>query len=71
LRHAREFFEQIVDYQNIRLAFLKSLRGKRASLAVIRFCKNVDENLEKIRSRLNAPPIQWGSYRSLGTHKGA
>jgi retron-type reverse transcriptase len=55
-------FEQIGDYQNIRLAFLKTIRGKRKSPETVRFCRDIDGNLEKIKQRLSSPDIQWGTY---------
>jgi hypothetical protein len=56
-------FDKVIDYQNIRLAFLKAIRGKRSSPAVIRFCAQVDNNLARIRRRLEAYPLQWGNYQ--------
>jgi retron-type reverse transcriptase len=58
-------FEKITAYQNIRLAFLKTLKGKRASPAALLFCRDIDGNLEKIRNRLAAKPVVWGPYTSF------
>jgi retron-type reverse transcriptase len=58
-------FEKVIDYQNIRLAFLKAVRGKRFSAAVIKFCANTDSNLKKIREELVTLQCGWGNYRSF------
>jgi retron-type reverse transcriptase len=58
-------FEDIAGYHNIRLAFLKAIRGKRSSSEVTLFCQNVDRNLRAIQNRLMAGDIQWGRYRSF------
>ncbi|GHV22420.1 hypothetical protein FACS189494_09230 [Spirochaetia bacterium] len=61
----KNFFEKIVDYQNIRFAFLKAMRGKRASPEVIFFCRNIEENLRSIKTRLLSENYEWGTYRSF------
>jgi hypothetical protein len=60
-------FDRIADYQNIRLAFLKALRGNRSSPGVIQFCQDLDRNLEGVRQKLLNPqaPSLWGNYRSF------
>jgi retron-type reverse transcriptase len=65
MKRQNRLFERIADYQNIRLAFLKTLRGKRSSAQAILFCGNADGNLETIRRRLNREPITWGGYTSF------
>jgi len=63
-RHNR-LFEQIVDYNNIRHAFLKALRGNRNGLSAINFCKNIEKNLIIVRDKLNFLNCGWGNYRSF------
>ena len=58
-------FEQIIDYNNIRLAFLKAVRGNRNSPAVINFCRNTDNNLAALRRKLLSPNCPWGGYSSF------
>ena len=58
-------FEQIIDYNNIRLAFLKALRGNRSSPAAVNFCKNTEENLAAVREKLLTLRCGWGDYRSF------
>jgi len=56
---------QIVDYQNLRLAWLKALRGKRKSNGALLFSRNIDINIEKIKTRLQSDNPEWGNYRSF------
>jgi retron-type reverse transcriptase len=65
MKRRNYLFEQITNYQNIRLAFLKAIRGKRSSSEVLLFCRNVDTGMENIKNRLCSKNIQWGAYRSF------
>jgi len=58
-------FEGIIDYQNIRLAFLKALRGNRSSSAAVHFCQNIDNNLALLRNKLLTLNCRWGGYHSF------
>lgn len=63
-------FEQIIDYHNIRLAFLKAVKGNRSSQSVINFCKNTKKNylaknLAAVREKLCALNCGWGNYYSF------
>jgi hypothetical protein len=58
-------FEQIADYSNIRLAFLKAIRGNRGSPSAIKFCRAIDKNLASVRDKLLALQCGWGGYRSF------
>lgn len=58
-------FEAIVDRQNLALAFLKALRGKRRSADALVFCRAVDANLATVRERFLALDPEWGPYRSF------
>jgi retron-type reverse transcriptase len=65
MKRANSLFEEIVDYRNIRLAFLKAIRGKRSSVPVLLFCRDVDGGLARIRRRFLSGDVQWGPYRSF------
>lgn len=56
---------QIFDYQNLRLAWLKALRGKRKSNAVLLFSRDLNTNLNAIRKRLESNNPDWGHYRQF------
>jgi len=58
-------FEQIIDYNNIRLAFLKALRGNRSSSSAINYCQNINNNLAVLREKLITLNPEWGGYRSF------
>lgn len=60
-----DLLPQIIDYQNLRLAWLKALRGKRKCNAVLLFSRNIDANLTKIKTRLESDNPGWGNYRSF------
>ena len=65
MKRSRFLFNQIIDFENIRLAWLKAKRGKTFSYAVIAFNKDVNGNLEKIRQRLMSQNPDWGNYRQF------
>ncbi|HHU35982.1 MAG TPA: hypothetical protein GXZ47_02000 [Treponema sp.] len=65
MKRQNHLFELIIEYQNIRLAFIKAIRGKRNSTSVLLFCRNIDKNLAKIRKRLETLNPNWGHYRSF------
>ena len=65
MKRQNNFFEQIIDYHNIRLAFLKAIRGNRTSPAVISFCQDTGNNLAAIREKLQTLNCGWGDYRSF------
>jgi hypothetical protein len=58
-------FGAVVDYANIRLAFLKAMRGNRKSPAACYFCQNIESNLAVIRGKLSSLQCDWGNYRSF------
>jgi hypothetical protein len=62
MKRRNNLFANIVDYANIRMAFLKAIRGKRSTAEALLFCRNVDAHLNEIRTRLLSEHIQWGAY---------
>jgi hypothetical protein len=65
MKRQNHLFEQMVEYGNIRLAFLKAIRGKRSSPAVINFCRNTGSNLAVLRDTLYTLNCEWGNYHSF------
>jgi len=61
-------FDRITEYGNIRLAFLKAMRGNRESPQARLFCQNTDANLNTLRERLATLDCGWGGYRSFIIH---
>ena len=58
-------FDQIIERSNIRLAFLKAIKGNRSSRSVINFCQNTWFNLDVIQNKLRTMNPGWGCYRSF------
>jgi len=58
-------FENIVTYNNIRLAFLKAVRGNRSSPQAVNYCRNLDNNLSLLRTKLLTLNCGWGGYKSF------
>ena len=65
MKRRSRIFEQIVDYHNIRRAFLAAIRGNRESPAVINFCRNTAGNLAILREKLRSLECDWGGYHSF------
>jgi hypothetical protein len=65
MKRKNRLFEQVVDYNNVRLAFLKALRGNRGSHSAVNFCKNIEKNLAAVRDKITSLDCGWGSYRSF------
>ncbi len=62
MKRVGNLIEQIADYDNIQLAFIKSRRGKQAKQEVIAFRNNYDENIKNIRESLLSGNIHIGNY---------
>ena len=65
MKRRNNLFEEIVEYGNIRMAFLKAIQGKRSTAEVLLFCRTVDAHLHEIRTRLLAEPVRWGEYHNF------
>jgi len=68
MKRAASLFEPMIDYQNIRLAFLKAIRGIRDTPAVIAFRQNTGPNLENIREKMRSLHCGWGGYYQFVIH---
>ena len=62
MKRATSLFNQIVSYENVRLAWLKARKGKRSKPVVRNFYKNVNLNLEKVQKNLKSNPLVLSSY---------
>ena len=65
MKRTNYLFENIIDFNNIRLAFLKAIRGNRSSPSVINYCKNIYYNLAILREKLIMLNCGWGGYQSF------
>jgi retron-type reverse transcriptase len=65
MKRQNHLIEQITDYNNIRGAYLKALRGNRNSTDALAFARHLDRNLGSIREKLASGQCNWGNYRSF------
>jgi RNA-directed DNA polymerase len=63
MKRVGRLYEAILEPDNLKLALLKALRGKRNSAAALAFCRDVPGNLGLVRQRLASLEPRWGSYR--------
>ncbi len=60
--------EKIADADNLRLAWLKAVRGKCDHPAVLRYRENLSDNLHKLGESLCRGDRQWGPYHMFTIH---
>ena len=65
MKRTGNLLQYITVYPNIRLAWLKTLRGKRNSPSAVRFARYLDMNLNQVQARLNSLDPGWGNYRKF------
>jgi len=63
MKRAGNLIERIADADNLRLAFWKASKGKRAKADVLAFRADLDGQLRSLREELLAGSIHWGPYR--------
>jgi len=68
MKRAGRFFEQIIDRDNLRLAFARALRGKRSRPEAHDFGRHLDRNLEAMAAQLRAETIPVGRFRQFVIH---
>jgi len=68
MKRAGNLYERIAEPENLRLAFLKSIRGKRSKPDVIAYTGNLDANLRQLREQLLAEQVDVGHYHFFTVH---
>jgi hypothetical protein len=68
MKRTGNLFERIVERDNLRLAFLKALRGKRDRRDAQRFAQRLDQNLEEMAEQLRAGSFPLGRYQQFIIH---
>jgi retron-type reverse transcriptase len=68
MRRAGNLIERIADADNLRLAFWKASRGKRAKATVLKFRENLHAELRELREGLLTGTLEWGPYRTFMIH---
>ena len=62
MKRAKSLFNQIISYDNVRLAWLKARRHKTSKNDVKNFSKNVNKNLLIVQKNLKSKPAILSSY---------
>lgn len=62
MKRAKSLFNQIISYENLRLAWLKARKGKTSKKSVINFSRNVNQNLKSVYDRMICEPPVFSSY---------
>lgn len=62
MKRVGQLYEQIAEPENLRLAFLKSVRGKRSKSEVVSYTTHLSENLNLLREQLLARQVDAGHY---------
>lgn len=65
MKRKDNLFEQITDFNNLRTAYLKALKGKRFSNTALIFDLKADENLYRMKTVLEKNAYKIGNYRQF------
>ena len=65
MKRADNLFEQITDLENLKLAYLKAMKGKRYTPAALIYGNKVDENLFSLKVQLENEIYNHGKYRQF------
>ena len=68
MKRAGNLYASIAEPENLRLAFLKAVRGKRGKLEVIEYTARLEENLHLLRDQLLACQVDAGHYHFFTVH---
>lgn len=62
MKRIKSLFNQIINYDNVRLAWIKARKGKSSKQSVMQFSKDVNANLLKVQRNLKSKPPVLSSY---------
>lgn len=65
MRRANHLFERIADWDNLRIAVAKALRGKRRKTDAKLFVKQLDRNLERLRNNILSGAVVVGNVKQF------
>ena len=68
MRRIGYLYDDIADYENLRLAFWKASKGKRHVKEVIRFQMDLANKLSTMQSQLRQDSLDLGHYRFFQVH---
>ena len=63
MKRAGQLMPSIIAADNLRLAFVKTVRGKRQTRCVVEFEKNLDDNLRCLAEEIRTCSRKWGPYK--------
>ena len=61
-KHYKNLYKYIYDFENLKLAWLKSIKGKRLNKDVLLFRQNLDKNLYILQKSLQSNNVSIGKY---------
>jgi len=68
MKRAGNLYERIAEPENLRLAFLKAIRGKRGKAEILAYAANLDANLRLLRDQLLDERVDVGHYHFFTVH---
>jgi len=68
VKRAGNLIERIAEADNLRLAFWKASKGKRAKSEVLRFREDLDRRVRDLRDELLSGRVRWGPYHTFMIH---
>lgn len=68
MKRAGDLYERIAEPENLRLAFIKAIRGKRGKADVIAYSTHLNDNLRLLREQLLAERVDVGHYHFFTVH---
>ena len=68
MKRAGNLFESVLDRENLRLAFHKAMRGKRARAEVREFAQDLDRRLDEMAVQLRAGTFPVGRFHQFVIH---
>ena len=69
MKRAGNLLGRIAEPENLRLAYLKAVRGKRGKAEAIQFAARLDENLRALRGQILAVEPDVGHYHFFTVHE--
>jgi len=68
MKRAGNLYARIAEPENLRLAFLKAISGKRSKPDVIEYAARLNDNLQGLRDQLLAQQVDVGHYHFFTVH---
>lgn len=68
MKRAGNLYKRIAEPENLRLAFIKSIRGKRGKAEAMAYAADLDRNLCLLREQLLAGRVDVGHYHFFTVH---